>query len=239
MKNSFVVYNEVLQETAMLDDAQLGQLFRAMVRYNQDKEPDIVDPLVCVAFGFIKTTMDRDRAKYEETCAKRQEAGRKGGRPKKNQTAHSGDFLTENQMVSKKADNVPVNVPENENDNVREDVSVSVLDVLDCQDTQDTQDTQTKDSDTIEQDYQHALYHAEKQGYQFSAKQKKMLRQWLQRYPFEVVILAFDRSTYYQAKSVAYVYKVLAEWQDKGLRDEYAVKAYIAERDGEEIPLAI
>ncbi|MCD8146914.1 MAG: DnaD domain protein [Clostridiales bacterium] len=239
MKNSFVVYNEIEQQTAMLDDAQLGQLFRAMVRYNQGKEPDIADPLVCVAFGFIKTTMDRDRAKYEETCAKRKVAGAKGGRPKKNQTAESGeyppakggDFFSEKQKVFSKPDNVPVNV--NEHDNVPVNVSVPVS-VYDSQDEQDGQ-TVDCDRDCCERDYQDVLNYATKKvGYSFTNKQKKQLKRWCSIFPFDVVIMAFDRSMLYNARSVSYTYQILEEWQNMGLKDYEQVSAYVAEREGGE-----
>ncbi|MCD8085482.1 MAG: DnaD domain protein [Clostridiales bacterium] len=243
-KESFVVYNAIEEQTSIMTDEQAGQLFRAMLRFSKGGEPEISDPLVALAFSFVRPTMERDRRKYEEVCSKRQEAGRKGGRPRKQQQpAEGGDFLTENQMVSEKPDNVNVNVYENDYDYVREEVYVYVS-VLDSQDAPDTQsvpalDGQTEDCDTCERDVEDVLTYAGKAGYRFTSKQRKRLRQWCSVFPFEVVILAFDRSIYFGGRSVTYVYRILQEWQEKGLCDLDAVEAYLADREGGSMAQAI
>lgn len=247
MKESFIVYNAIEEQTAILSDAQMGQLFRAMIRFNKGGEPKLCDPLVAVSFSFIRPMMEKDRRKYEEVCAKRQEAGRKGGRPKKNQTAQRGDFLSENQMLSKKPDNVYVNDNENDSDNEKDFFTHFVRkEVLDCQDSLDAQpaqnapqdrqtpDTQTEDArtqDDCERAFQDALRYAEKVGYQLTAKQRRRLRQWCQCFPYHVVALAIDRALYYGGQSVTYVFRVLQEWQDLSLRDEYEVTTYLEARE--------
>ncbi|MCD8160149.1 MAG: DnaD domain protein [Clostridiales bacterium] len=219
MKSSFIVYHEIEEQTAIMTDEQAGQLFRAMLRFSKGGEPEISDPMVALAFSFVRPRMECDRRKYEEVCTKRQEAGRKGGRPKKQQPTECGDFLAENQMVSEKAESVPVS--DSDYDSVRD--SVSVL---------DSQDVQTQDCDTCERDAEDVGRYAEKQGYRFTPKQRKRLRHWCSVFPFESVVLAFDRSTFYGGKSVSYVYRILQEWQDKGLHAPDAVEAYLTEREG-------
>ena len=54
-----------------------------------------------MAFSFIHAQMDRDGERYEETCLKRAEAGRRGGRAKRNTT---NAFFAE-QNVANEADN--------------------------------------------------------------------------------------------------------------------------------------
>lgn len=78
---NFVVFTELEQQAAGLTDAQMGQLFRAMFRYHRGEEPDFRDPMVELAFAFVRPAMDRNREKYEETCQRNRENGRKGGRP--------------------------------------------------------------------------------------------------------------------------------------------------------------
>ena len=84
-KKSFIVYHDNALQFDQLDDERLGKLFRAMYRYAADHEmPVFEDPLLQMAFSFVSGQMDRDAEKYEEICRRRSEAGRKGGRPKAN-----------------------------------------------------------------------------------------------------------------------------------------------------------
>ena len=76
--------------------------------------------------------LDRNQAKYEETCRKRREAGSKGGRPPKanadgeNQTkAKKPNGFSKNQAKAKKPDNDNVNDNENENDNENDNGNVN------------------------------------------------------------------------------------------------------------------
>ncbi|MCD7888290.1 MAG: DUF6291 domain-containing protein, partial [Clostridiales bacterium] len=59
-KDSFIVRNEIEKQTAMLSDAQMGQLFRAMLQFNRGAEPTLSDPLVSLAFSFVRDSMERD-----------------------------------------------------------------------------------------------------------------------------------------------------------------------------------
>ncbi|MCC8099768.1 MAG: DUF6291 domain-containing protein [Clostridiales bacterium] len=251
MKESFIVYHEIAAQTATMTDEQVGQLFRAMLCYSMGGEPEFSSPLVSLAFSFVKPTMERDKRKYEAVCEAHREAGRKGGRPRKHPIVHGGgDFLPKNQMEAKKPDNVYVNVHDNDNDSDNDkDFFTHFVrkEVLDCQDSLDaqpaqnaqpqdgqTQDTQTEDArtqDDCERAFQDALRYAEKVGYQLTAKQRRRLRQWCQCFPYHVVALAIDRALYYGGQSVTYVFRVLQEWQDLGLRDEYEVTTYLEARE--------
>ncbi|MBR1980184.1 DUF6291 domain-containing protein [Candidatus Proelusimicrobium excrementi] len=84
-KNSFVLRNEYLDIFTDLSDNQAGVLIKAVYKYAAAKEmPEgLKDVEVKMAFKFIKKDIDYDTAKYEEICEKRSEAGKSGGRPKK------------------------------------------------------------------------------------------------------------------------------------------------------------
>lgn len=83
-KTSFLVHLENMVQFDMLNDEQLGKLFRAMCNFSKTKEePDFSDPLLAMLFSVVRANMIRDESKYEETCRKRSENGKKGGRPKK------------------------------------------------------------------------------------------------------------------------------------------------------------
>jgi hypothetical protein len=85
-KNSFVVRFESVEQVELLTDEQCGVLFKAMCRYAFSGEMLVTsDPLLKYAFADFKGKIDRDSEKYEETCRKNAENGRKGGRPKKSE----------------------------------------------------------------------------------------------------------------------------------------------------------
>lgn len=126
MKNSFVMYTDYMEQVSMLSREQRGDLFTAIMAYASNTELPNMDGVTMMAFCFIRSQMDRDRSKYQETIEKRREAGKQGGRPKANgsdEKAKKANGFSEKQTEAKKADNV------NENDNV--DVNVNVNENVD------------------------------------------------------------------------------------------------------------
>ena len=68
-----------------LTDEQAGRLFKALLIYGDEGEiADLDDDQACtLAFIIMKGEIDRNFERYAETCEKRREAGKKGGRPSK------------------------------------------------------------------------------------------------------------------------------------------------------------
>ena len=96
-KGIFIWYEDS-EQFGLLQDAQLGQLIRALIDYSQNgARPELEDPAVAMAFSFMASRDDRDSLKYDSICEKRREAGKKGGRPKK-----ANAFL-DNQKVSEES----------------------------------------------------------------------------------------------------------------------------------------
>lgn len=84
-KDSFLLYYEWEDNLSDLTDDQLGSLLRALFAYEKRSEQYMgTDPEVRMAFRFVKGTLDRNREKYDATVEKRREAGRKGGKKRKN-----------------------------------------------------------------------------------------------------------------------------------------------------------
>lgn len=81
-RNSFVMYTEYREHIKLLTDEDKGKLLSAIFDYAAGEQPDI-SGMVLMAFSFIRAQMDRDAASYEEKIAQRQNAGKRGGRPKK------------------------------------------------------------------------------------------------------------------------------------------------------------
>ena len=111
LKKSFVLYYDYRNHLALLSDEERGKLLMALLDYGEHgKEPEL-EGAALMAFSFIRAQMDRDTAKYEETCRKRREAGKQGGRPakpkesneKQSETKKANAF-SEKQDEAKKAD---------------------------------------------------------------------------------------------------------------------------------------
>lgn len=87
-KPSFLVYydNEVI--VLRLPDDEAGKLFKSLFPYGREEiKPDFEkSPALAMAFDILSMAIDRDKERYVKRCEVNRENGRKGGRPKKNQT---------------------------------------------------------------------------------------------------------------------------------------------------------
>jgi hypothetical protein len=105
MKSSFLIYLDYKEQFELLSDAELGQLLRAIMLYEETGEITELSGMLKMAFSFIKTQLDKDRQKYEEMCEKNRENAKKGGRPRKQVVNEKPNGFKENQTEAKKADN--------------------------------------------------------------------------------------------------------------------------------------
>lgn len=127
MKNSFVMYTDYYEHIDLLSMEQRGLLFTGIMCYASGREMPDMDGMTRMAFSFIKSQMDRDTTRYVRTVEARSQAGKKGGRPKKEanafpenqEKAKKANAFPEKQTKAKKADNDTVtdNDTENENEN--------------------------------------------------------------------------------------------------------------------------
>ena len=110
MTKSFILYQEYKENLKMLSQNQKGDLLDAIFAYNEGEEM-ILEPIVKMAFSFIKSNLERNKIKYENIIERNKINGLKGGRPTKPKKP-SG--LNEN----------PEKPKETLNDNDNEDVNV-------------------------------------------------------------------------------------------------------------------
>ena len=125
-KKSFVLYFNYRNHLALLTDEERGKLLMALLDYGETGAEPELEGATLMAFSFIACQMNRDAQKYEETCRKRSEAGKKGGRPRKSDTeeeseekqteAKKANGFLKKQTKAKKADNDNENDNENDND---------------------------------------------------------------------------------------------------------------------------
>ena len=116
-KKSFVLYCDSLEILSELSDENAGKLFKIIHQYVTDKDPKIDDPFLKIAFIPIKMQLKRDLQKWEKTRQKRSEAGKLGGRPKKQTKTKKANALFDKQKKQDKAKKA-VNVNDNVNVNV-------------------------------------------------------------------------------------------------------------------------
>ena len=108
-KKGFLLYYDYRKHLALLSDEDRGKLLMALLNYGERGDvPEDLGDMAFMAFSFITGQMDRDTQKYAETCRKRSEAGKQGGRPKKEtgkqEKAEKANAFSQKQTEAKKGD---------------------------------------------------------------------------------------------------------------------------------------
>lgn len=113
-KKSFVLYCDLIHTVEHLSNEQAGELFKHLLEYVNDMNPESDNPLINIAFEPIKQSLKRDLKKYEKYISKQRENGKKGGRPKKPKVSQKTQPFLEK---PKKADSDSVSVNDTVNVN--------------------------------------------------------------------------------------------------------------------------
>lgn len=79
----FPCYHSYQAKLQRLSDAEVGRLFRALLRYSAGGAAEPPEGPEGLAYDFMVQDIDRARANYAETCAQNRRNGKRGGRPKK------------------------------------------------------------------------------------------------------------------------------------------------------------
>lgn len=127
-KKSFVLYADLLETVRKLPDDKAGELFKLILRYVNDENPDPEDLLVEIAFEPIKQQLKRDLRKYEEKKKQWSEAGKRSAearaKRKEEEAQKSKKRSTDSTNVKNRSteltvnDNDTVTVNVNDNDTV-------------------------------------------------------------------------------------------------------------------------
>jgi hypothetical protein len=75
-KNSFILYKDQYDSMRSLAVAQKAQLLDAIYLYHLNEQIPELDPVVQMAFSFIKRQFDKDNDKYAEKCRKASKSAR-------------------------------------------------------------------------------------------------------------------------------------------------------------------
>ena len=92
-KKSFMVYLDYEGPISKLSDAESGQLFKALFAYASTGVAPALEGATAIAFEFIRAQMDRDTDKWESAKQAHIEAGRRGGRPRKQEPEKTERFF--------------------------------------------------------------------------------------------------------------------------------------------------
>ena len=72
-KNSFLLYCDIIHTVEKLDNDQAGKLFKHILDYVNDKDPNTNDMITIIAFEPIKQMLKRDLKKYDTIREKNKE----------------------------------------------------------------------------------------------------------------------------------------------------------------------
>ena len=118
-KETFLFYADWLNVIRDLPSEVQLEVYQAIAEYAIYGNLIELKPLAKVAFGFVKQTIDRDTQKYISISEKRSEAGKRGGRPLKDNELEESNEKQKKQLLSEKSkkSNCPLNDNDNVNDN--------------------------------------------------------------------------------------------------------------------------
>lgn len=105
------MYADMIYTVRKMSKQKAGELFMTILAFVNDENPEVKDSTVDLVFEPIKHQLKRDLKKWETFKVKQAENGKKGGRPRKEET----QIKPENPSLfleSQKSLNVTVNVNE-------------------------------------------------------------------------------------------------------------------------------
>lgn len=90
----FKVFPDAIRTVDLLSDVEAGRLFKALIHHVNGQDDDLPGKELLV-YTMMAAQIDREAASSEEYHQQRQEAGKKGGRPKKetSEKVQKGTFL--------------------------------------------------------------------------------------------------------------------------------------------------
>ena len=116
MNDSFILYTSYYALIEGLTDEQLGQLTRAIFLYARDGKTINLEPVVRMAFAFIKDNIERNQDKYQAKCEKNRQIALERERKKRN--AREKAWSTNVHERARTCTNVHERSPyDNDNDN--------------------------------------------------------------------------------------------------------------------------
>ena len=134
MNDSFILYTSYYALIEGLTDEQLGQLTRAIFLYARDGRTISLEPVVRMAFAFIKDNIERNQDKYQAKCEKNRQIALERERKKREAREKAGNTnVHERARTCENNTNVHERSPydnDNDNDNVDDNDVSKETDIL-------------------------------------------------------------------------------------------------------------
>ena len=132
MNDSFILYTSYYALIEGLTDEQLGQLTRAIFLYARDGKTISLEPVVRMAFAFIKDNIERNQDKYQAKCEKNRQIALERERKKREAREKAGNTnVHERSRTCENNTNVHERSPyDNDNDNDNDNDVSKETDIL-------------------------------------------------------------------------------------------------------------
>lgn len=128
MKKSFLIYDNWALMISQMPNEEAGKLIKKICNYKINGEVEEGFSSVDAIFVMIKSKLDEDSEKYEETCKKRREAGSLGGKQKK---ANGKQMLPNDKQMNPDTDTDTDNDTVTDTDNIILSKSEKAQEILD------------------------------------------------------------------------------------------------------------
>lgn len=211
------LYHSYLDAIQALGDAERGRLLTAILEYSITGEAGHLSGNERFIWPMVKAQIDRDRARYEERCAKSAESGRKGG---KRTQAKASEWKRSLEATSESS--------QDKGEGKGKDKG------------KDKGKGEGKDEGegarAAARPASHSravAYYLDKLNPTASPSALAQLEQYAARLTDEVVICAVDEALDNGANRWSYVRAVLQAWQAAGVRDLESLNRYRAARAGQ------
>lgn len=209
------LFFDQLEALQPLTDEETGRLLRALWQYAANKETPTLVGNERFLWPMLKNAQDRAEAAYADMLQKASEAGKRGGRPsKKDGFSGKGTFLEKGDGFSGKGKNPIEEESEEESEEERRRVEVVV----------------NGDDDATA----HSITKNDLEYYGFASSKKDVdkARDLSQRYTVAWVREAMERASLQtaEARTWAYVEKILSNWETLGYVDPRGKKNALAYR---------
>ena len=76
-KKSFLLYCDIIHTVEQLTDVEAGDLFKHILRYVNDKNPEATNTITRIAFEPIKQSLKRDLDRFESICKRNSDNAKK------------------------------------------------------------------------------------------------------------------------------------------------------------------
>jgi len=141
-KKSFILYADINSSVSLLTDVEAGILFKHILSYVNDKNPELEDRLINLVFEPIKQQLKRDLNKWDKSIEIKSESGRIGNLKRWNidlykrildndLTLEAAESIAKHRKASQ-SDKSIANIAVTVNDNVNVTVNDSVSDSKDA-----------------------------------------------------------------------------------------------------------